>query len=104
MVKCWGTLVTTHHQRIDWTAKAISTHNCEMAPGASGWGHFGMFDKERRTQPLWVFIFTLGYSRSMIGEIVFDQKFGTLLHSYEEVSGQFGSAPEESLYDQMTTV
>ena len=53
---------------------------------------------------LWGFTITLGYSRRMMAEAATDQKLGTLLRMHEAAFQQWGSVPEEILYDRMKTV
>lgn len=53
---------------------------------------------------LWVFSFTLAYSKIIMAEVALEQKLGTLLRLHEEAFRQLGGVPREILYDRMKTV
>jgi transposase len=50
------------------------------------------------------FTITLGYSRRIWAQAALDQKLGTLLRMHEAAFREWGSVPEEILYDRIKTV
>jgi len=89
------------------SARTVAVRRFETAPGRQAqvdWGHFGTLESDGRSQPVWGFTFTLGYSRALMAEAALDQKLGTLLRLHEEAFRQLGGVPEEILYDRMRTV
>jgi transposase len=89
------------------SAQAVAVRRFETPPGKQAqvdWGHLGSLAGNGAEQRLWGFAITLGYSRMMVAEAATDQKLGTLLRMHEMAFRQWGSVPEEILYDRMKTV
>jgi transposase len=85
----------------------VAVRRFETPPGKQAqvdWGHLGSLTEEGEAHALWGFTMTLGYSRMMMAEAATDQKLGTLLRLHEAAFQQWGSVPEEILYDRMKTV
>ena len=79
----------------------------ETPPGKQAqvdWGHLGHLDTGGDQRQVWGFVITLGYSRRMWAQAALDQKLGTLLRMHEAAFREWGSIPEEILYDRMKTV
>ena len=79
----------------------------ETPPGKQGqadWGHLGYLETGGEQYRVWGFAITLGYSRRMWSQAALDQKLGTLLRMHEAAFREWGSVPEEILYDRMKTV
>jgi transposase len=89
------------------SARVVAVRRFETPPGKQAqvdWGHVGWLAGEGEEQRLWGFAITLGYSRMMIAEAATDQKLGTLMRMHEMAFRQWGTVPEEILYDRMKTV
>jgi transposase len=85
----------------------VAVRRVETPPGKQAqvdWGHLGSLLESGEERMLWGFTMTLGYSRLMMAEAATDQKLGTLLRIHEAAFQQWGSVPEEILYDRMKTV
>jgi transposase len=88
-------------------ARTVAVRRFETPPGKQAqvdWGHLGTVKINGEERKLWGFVFTLGYSRTMMAQAALDQKLGTLLRMHEEAFRQLGGVPEEILYDRMKTV
>jgi transposase len=89
------------------SARVVAVRRFETPPGKQAqvdWGHLGSLLESGEERMLWGFTMTLGYSRMMMAEAATDQKLGTLLRMHEAAFQQWGSVPEEILYDRMKTV
>src|SRR5436190_20642440 len=89
------------------SARVVAVRRFETPPGKQAqvdWGHVGSLLESGEERMLWGFTMTLGYSRMMMAEAATDQKLGTLLRIHEAAFQQWGSVPEEILYDRMKTV
>jgi len=89
------------------SARTVAVRRFETPPGKQAqvdWGHLGSLTEGGEDRSLWGFVITLGYSRRMMAEAATDQKLGTLLRMHESAFRQWGSVPEEILYDRMKTV
>jgi len=89
------------------SARVVAVRRFETPPGKQAqvdWGHLGSLLESGEERMLWGFTMTLGYSRRMMAEAATDQKLGTLLRMHEAAFQQWGSVPEEILYDRMKTV
>jgi transposase len=94
-----------HPQRAAGTATAV--RRFETPPGKQAqvdWGHLGYLETGGEQRQVWGFTITLGYSRRMWSQAALDQKLGTLLRMHEAAFREWGSIPEEILYDRMKTV
>jgi transposase len=88
-------------------ASAVAVRRFETPPGKQAqvdWGHLGSLAQDGEDHMLWGFAMTMCYSRRMMAEAATDQKLGTLLRMHESAFQQWGSVPEEILYDRMKTV
>jgi transposase len=89
------------------SARIVAVRRFETAPGKQAqvdWGHLGSLAEDGEARMLWGFVITLGYSRRMMAEAATDQRLGTLLRMHESAFQQWGSVPEEILYDRMKTI
>ena len=89
------------------SVRVVAVRRFETPPGKQAqvdWGHLGSLLESGEERMLWGFTMTLGYSRMMMAEAATDQKLGTLLRMHEAAFQQWGSVPEEILYDRMKTV
>jgi len=88
-------------------AESVAVQRFETPPGKQAqvdWGHLGSLSEEDQERKLWGFTMTLGYSRRMFAAAATDQKLGTLLRMHEAAFYEWGSVPDEILYDRMKTV
>jgi transposase len=88
-------------------AWAIAVRRFETPPGKQAqvdWGHLGSLSEPAGERMLWGFTITLGYSRRMWAAAATDQRLGTLLRMHETAFQEWGSVPEEILYDRMRTI
>ncbi len=88
-------------------AETIAVQRFETPPGKQAqvdWGHLGSLSEDGRERKLWGFTMTLGYSRRMMACSALDQKLSTLLRMHESAFYEWGTVPEEILYDRMKTV
>ena len=88
-------------------ARQVAVRRFETAPGVPAqvdWGHLGYLEQVGGEQALSGFVFTLGYSRAMVGEAALDQRLATLLRLHEAAFHALGGVPQEILYDHMKTV
>jgi transposase len=86
---------------------ATAVRRFETPPGKQAqvdWGHLGYLNTDGEKRQVWGFAITLGYSRRMWAQAALDQKLGTLLRMHEAAFREWGSVPEEILYDRMKTV
>ena len=78
----------------------------ETPPGRQAqcdWAKFGSLQYPDGTvRPLWIFIYTLSYSRCLYIEFVHDTRQDTLFACLEHVFATFGSVPSTILSDNMT--
>lgn len=78
----------------------------ETPPGRQAqcdWAKFGSLAYPDGTvRPLWIFIFTLSYSRCLSIEFVHDTRQDTLFHCLEHAFAAFGTVPAQILSDNMT--
>ena len=89
------------------SARMVAVRRYETPAGKQAqvdWGHLGSLAEDGEDRMLWGFVITLGYSRRMMAEAATDQKLGTLLRMHESAFRQWGSVPEEILYDRMRTI
>lgn len=77
----------------------------ETAPGRQAqcdWAKFGSLQYPDGTvRPLWIFIFTWGYSRCLYIEFVHDTRQNTLFTCLEHAFAAFGAVPTDILSDNM---
>jgi transposase len=88
-------------------ALAVAVRRFETPPGKQAqvdWGHLGWLSEDGTERQLWGFTITLGYSRRLMASAATDQKLSTLLRMHEAAFAEWGSVPEEILYDRMRTV
>ena len=88
-------------------AGVVAVRRFETPPGKQAqvdWGHLGSLAEDDDEHMLWGFTMTLGYSRRMMAEAATNTKLGTLLRMHESAFQQWGSVPEEILYDRMRTI
>jgi transposase len=88
-------------------ALAVAVRRFETPPGKQAqvdWGHLGSLSEDGTERQLWGFTITLGYSRRLMASAATDQKLSTLLRMHEAAFAEWGSVPEEILYDRMRTV
>ncbi len=88
-------------------ALAVAVRRFETPPGKQAqvdWGHLGSLQQDGTEHQLWGFAITMGYSRRMKALAATDQKLGTLLRMHEAAFMEWGSVPQEILYDRMRTV
>jgi transposase len=79
----------------------------ETLPGEQGqvdWGHCGRIEIEGQSLPLYVFVFTLGYSRWTYAEFTTSQDMATFLGCHRRAFAAAGGVPAEVLYDNAKTV
>ena len=77
----------------------------ETDPGAQAqcdWADFGALVYPDQRRPLYIFIYTLSFSRRLYVEFVHDQRQVTLFHCLEHAFAYFGCVPETILSDNMT--
>jgi len=87
------------HPQCAW-AQTVAVRRFETPAGKQAqvdWGHLGSIEIDGQERRLNGFMFTLGYSRTMMAEAALDQKLGTLLKRHEEAFRQLGGVPEEIL-------
>jgi len=87
--------------------KATAVRRFETPPGQQAqvdWGHLGYLETGGQPIRVWGFVITLGYSRRIWAQAALDQTLGTLLRMHEPAFREWGSIPEEILYDRMKTV
>ena len=102
------TLVKDYLQPKREAARQVAVRRFETPPGQQAqvdWGELGtvvLADGQKQT--LSGFVFTLGYSRAMFGDIAMDQTLPTLLRLHEAAFAALGGVPREILYDHMKTV
>jgi transposase len=80
-------------------ARVAAVWRFETPPGEQApvdWGHLGELEIDGQVRQLWVFTFTLGYSRMTMAEAALEQKLGTLLRLHEEAFRQLGGVPREN--------
>lgn len=88
-------------------AREVAVRRFETPAGQQAqvaWGHLGVLEDERHRQPLWGFVFTLGYSRAMFADVATDQRLETFLRLHEVAFEALGGVPEEIVYDRIKTV
>lgn len=88
-------------------AQTQAVRRFETPPGKQAqvdWGHLGYLEADGKSQRIWGFTMTLGYSRQLWAQAALDQRLGTLLRMHEGAFLEWGAVPEEILYDRMKTV
>jgi transposase len=88
-------------------AASVAVRRFETPPGHQAqvdWGHLGQLCLGEQTKPLSAFLFTLGHSRAMVGDLVTDQTLPTFLRCHELAFLAVGGVPHEILYDHVKTV
>ena len=102
------TLVKDYLQPKREAARQVAVRRFETPPGQQAqvdWGELGtVVLAGGQKQTLSGFVFTLGSSRAMFGDIATDQTLPTLLRLHEAAFAALGGVPHEILYDQMKTV
>lgn len=84
-----------------------ATVRFETAPGRQAqvdWAHFGTIWHEGRRRKLYVFIYTLGYSRAMYLEFTVSQQMEVFLRCHVHAFHYLGGVPAELLYDNQKMV
>jgi transposase len=84
-----------------------ATVRFETAPGRQAqvdWAHFGTIWHEGRRRKLYVFIYTLGYSRAMYLEFTVSQQMEVFLRCHLHAFHYLGGVPAELLYDNQKMV
>jgi transposase len=86
--------------------KAAATVRFETAPGEQAqvdWGHFGFIDHHGRRRPLYAFVMTLGWSRTMYLEFTVSAESAWFLRCHVHAFHYFGGVPREVLHDNLKT-
>jgi len=96
--------VFVHPLREDLHKKA--TVRFETPPGQQAQVDFGSKTilVGGKPQRVHIFVMTLGYSRAMYAELVFNEKLETLIACHENAFRWIGGVPEEILYDNPKTI
>lgn len=102
------TLVKDYLQPKREAAHQVAVRRFETPPGQQAqvdWGALGtLLRTDQPKQTLSGFVFTLGHSRALFGDIATDQTLPTLLRLHEAAFAALGGVPREILYDHMKTV
>jgi transposase len=89
-------------------ARQVAVRRFETPPGQQAqvdWGELGsVVLADGGKQTLSAFVFTLGHSRAMFGDLATDQTLPTFLRLHEAAFAALGGVPREILYDQVKTV
>ena len=79
----------------------------ETLPGEQAqvdWGHCDRIEREGKSLPLYVFVFTLAYSRWTYTEFTTSQDMATFLGCHRRAFAAAGGVPREIVYDNAKTV
>lgn len=93
--------------RDKFRGKLVPAIRFETEPGKQAqvdWGEFGTIMHNGKKHKLHAFVFTLGYSRYMVGEFTISTKLKDLIACHENAFAKIGGVPQEILYDNMPTV
>ena len=86
--------------------KAAATVRFETAPGEQAqvdWGHFGFIAHHGRRRPLYAFVMTLGWSRTMSLEFTVSADTAWFLRCHRHAFHYFGGIPRQVLHDNLKT-
>lgn len=88
------------------TRQATATVRFETAPGEQAqvdWGHFGFIEHQGRRRPLYAFVMTLGWSRTMYLEFTVSAESAWFLRCHLHAFHYFGGVPQQMLHDNLKT-
>jgi len=83
-----------------------ATVRFETAPGEQAqvdWGHFGFIEHQGRRRPLYAFVMTLGWSRTMYLEFTVSAESAWFLRCHLHAFHYFGGVPQQMLHDNLKT-